>query len=174
EQEMKLTYVRFENLMKASNLTNTASFWGSVRVLNFPCNDNDEHRDIDLDTILAKDLPPRAMYLRCNRLKVQTTQKQERNPQEPNKVIMRNYQQMEADGQVAVRAREFNAQADQMTFNEEKDQVIFIGIGDRLAVFEKRSVKGQPAQSLRARKIFYIRSTGKAWADEVNSIQQGN
>src|SRR5262249_32546823 len=139
EQQMKLTYVRFEQLMKASNRTNTASFWGSVRVLNFPCEEKDEHRDIDIDSMLT-DLPAGAMSLRSNRLKVHTYQKQVRDPQDPNKVVMRNYQEMEADDRVVVRAKEFFAQADHMTFNEEKDQVIFIADGDRLAVLEKRYV----------------------------------
>jgi hypothetical protein len=167
---MKLTYVRFEHLMKASSRTNTANFWGSVRVLNFPC--DDEHRareEIDLDTMLDTELPPGGMYMRCNRLKVHSYKKQEWNSQKQEKQE-RSYQEMESDGQVIVRAKEFFAQADHMTFNEEKDQVIFTGDGDRRAVLEKRYVKGQQAQVFRARKIFYIRSTGQVTVDKSDSI----
>ncbi|HEY7423322.1 MAG TPA: hypothetical protein VH682_03690 [Gemmataceae bacterium] len=167
EQKMKLTYVRFDYLMKASSRTNTANFWGSVRVLNFPC--EDPHYQFDLDTVLATELPPEAMYLRSNQLKVHSYQKQEWNAQKQEKQE-RSYQEMEADGQVVVRAKEFFAQADHMTFNEEKDQVIFIGKGDRRAVLEKRYVKGQQAEVFRARKIIYIRSTGQVTVDRSDSI----
>jgi hypothetical protein len=73
---------------------------------------------------------------------------------------MRTYQEMDARGQVYVLGREFTAQCDHMTFNEEKDQVIFYGEGDNEAVLSKSVAKGDKKQTIHAKKITYYRSTG--------------
>ncbi len=158
DQEMKLTYVSFEHSMQASNRTNTAVFWKSVRLLNLPC--ENPYREIDLDAMLASELPPGAMYLRCNRLKVLS------QPAPDGK----SHQEMEANGQVIVQAKEFTAQADHMTYNEAKDQIIFIGEGGNHATLSKIIAKGVEPQVLRARKIIYIRSTGYAWVDKGEEL----
>jgi hypothetical protein len=156
EQEMKLTYISFEKLMKASTRTNVATFWEAVRVLNLPC--DDPHREIDLDTIV-QDLPAGAMYLRCNQLRVRTYQKQGRT-----------FQEMEARGQIVVKGQEYTAQCDHMKFNEEKDQVIFVGAGDNLAVMSKVVLKGQAPKVIRGKTIIYIRSTGEIRFSNIASI----
>ncbi len=166
EQEMKLTYITFERQMQANSLTNTASFWEAVRVLNMPC--DEPYRDIDLDDMLAKELPEGAMYLRCNQLHVGTYQKPVRGGPDPKQV--RTYQIMDARGQIYVQGREFTAQCDRLTFDEEKDQVIFIGEGDNKAVMSKGIIKGRQPQTFRAKKIIYIRSTGEIKIDSIGSI----
>ena len=165
EQVMKLTYISFEKQMRASGRTNVASFWEGVRVLNLPC--NNPHLDIDLDTILVADLPVKAMYLSCNVLKVGTYQRQVRDSN--NKVQGRTYQEMDARGRVYVQGREFTAQCDHMTFNEEKDQVIFYGEGDNLAVLSRTLVKGDKPDTVRAKKIIYYRSTGRVSLTDFGS-----
>ena len=149
---MKLTYIRFEKQMQANSRTNVASFWESVRVLNLPC--KDPHRQIDLDEMLTVELPVGAMYLRCNVLKVGTYQRRMRDS--TNKEQTRTYQEMDARGQVYVQGREFTAQCDHMTFNEEKDQVIFIGEGDNMAVLSKSVVKGQQPEIIRRQEDYLL------------------
>lgn len=165
-EEMKLTYISFERLMKASSLTNVASFWGAVRVLNLPC--EDPHLNIDLDAMLASDLPPGALYLRCNRLRVGTYQKPIYVSADQKQ--LRAYQVMDALGQVYVQGKDFTAQCDHMTFNEEKDQVIFIGEGDNLAVMSKGEIKGEKRKILKGKRLIYIRSTGQVYVDQIDSI----
>ncbi len=77
---------------------------------------------------------------------------------------------MDAHGLVFVQGRDFTAQCDHLTFNEEKDQVIFFGEGDNLAVFSKRVVKGEKPKTMRAKKIFYKRSTGEFNGEGIHSI----
>ena len=166
EQAMKMTYISFEKLMKASSLTNVASFWGAVRVLNLPC--DDPHRDIDLDGMLSTELPPGAMYLRCERLRVGTYQKP--IGAGTNQKQLRTYQMMDALGQVYVQGKDFTAQCDHMTFNEEKDQVIFIGESDNMAVMSKGDIKGGQPRIMKAKRLIYIRSTGMVYADRIDSI----
>jgi hypothetical protein len=158
EQEMKLTYITFWSQMQANNQTNVASFWESVRVLSLPC--DDPHREIDLDDMLTKELPPGAMYLRCSKtLQVGTIQRNGRT-----------YQWMDALGQVYVQGREFTAQCDHMTFNEEKDQVIFFGENDNRATLSKSVIKGQKPQTFRAKKIIYYRTTGTVDVPSLDSF----
>jgi hypothetical protein len=162
EQEMKMTYVRFVKQMNANTETNTASFWESVQVLNFPC--DDPNREIDLEAMLL-DMPPGAMYMRCNQLKVHN------HP--PAQKGGPSYQEMEAHGQIAIQAREFWANSDHLFFNEAKDQIILLGDGDRPAVLAKIVAKGARPDVIRARKITYYRKTGKILTDYVQSLDGG-
>jgi hypothetical protein len=168
DQEMKLTYISFERQMQANSATNVASFWEAVRVLTLPC--DDPHRDIEkeLDAMLATELPEGAMYLRCNQLRVGTYQKPIPGAADPKQ--LRTYQVMDARGQIYVQGREFTAQCDHLTFDEEKDQVIFIGEGDNKAIMSKGMIKGKQPQIFRAKKIIYIRSTGEIKVDHIGSI----
>jgi len=166
EQPMKLTYVTFMKVMKASNRTNEASFWESVRVLNMPC--DDPHRNIDLDEMLSTDLPEGALYLRCNVLRVGTYQKTILGSNGQKQ--LRTYQVMHARGQVYVEGRDFTAQCDQLTFNEEKDQVVFDGEGDNLAVMSKGDSRAGERKTMKAKRFIYIRSTGEVSARDIGSI----
>jgi hypothetical protein len=166
DQVMKLTYVSFMGQMQANSLTNVATFWESVRVLNFPC--DDPHCDIDLDDMLSKELPEGALFLRCKILRVSTYQKTIGGGTEPKQV--RTYQTMDAIGQVYVQGKDFTAQCDHMTFNEEKDQVIFQGENGNEAVMTKGDPKGIDRKHLKDDKIIYIRSTGEVILHRVRSI----
>jgi hypothetical protein len=166
DQVMKLTYVSFMGQMQANSLTNVATFWESVRVLNFPC--DDPHCDIDLDDMLSKELPEGALFLRCKILRVSTYQKTIGGGTEPKQV--RTYQEMDALGQVYVQGRDFTAQCDHMTFNEEKDQVIFYGENGNEAVMTKGDFKGVDRKHLKDDKIIYIRSTGQVILHRIRSI----
>jgi hypothetical protein len=166
EQQMKLTYVSFMKVMQASNRTNVAKFWESVRVLNLPC--DDPHRDIDLDAMLAAELPEGALYLRCNRLNVGTYQKA--IVTSTGQKQLRTYQIMDAYGQVYVEGKDFTAQCDHMSFNEEKDQVVFDGEGDNLAVMSKGELKSGDRKTTKAKRFTYIRSTGEVFARDIGSI----
>jgi hypothetical protein len=158
QEEMKLTYVQFGARMDANSTRNTANFWENVRVLHLPSRDPEMH--IDLDLILATDLPEGAMYLRCERLKVLD---QPSNGQ-PN-------QEMKAWGGVYVQAKEFYARAAAVFYNQAKDQVIFVGDASGPATLYKRPIKGGEAQSLTGRKIIYYRTTGEATVEQGEQIQ---
>jgi hypothetical protein len=166
KEQMKLTYVSFMKVMQASNRTNVAHFWESVRVLNMPC--EDPHLDIDLDAMLATELPEGALYLRCNHLRVGTYQKSISSS--TGQKQLRTYQVMDALGQVYVEGKDFTAQCDRMTFNEEKDQVIFYGEGDNRAVMSKGDLKSGDRKTTKAKRFIYIRSTGEVSIQDIDSI----
>jgi hypothetical protein len=175
-QEMKLTEVRFENLMKANNRTNVATFWGSVRLLNMP--GDDPRREVDFRDILSKELPKGVLYLNCNQLTVRTYRvpiKEEMNQDITDKnkrqIKYRTYQEMVATGQVVVQSQEFTAKCDRMIFNEEKDQIIFHGENGNEAVLSKVTVKGGRPLVFQSNKLIYRRSTGAVDGNKINSIR---
>jgi lipopolysaccharide export system protein LptA len=146
--EMKMTYVAFQNRMDANSRKNTAQFWGNVRIINFPCNRHDTV--IDLDVMLAADLPDKAVYMRCDRLRVLDSTTDGKSNKE-----------MWAHGKVYVQGREFYARADTVTYNQAKEQVIFHGEESGMATLYKIDQKGGKPQLVEARKIIYNRTTGE-------------
>jgi lipopolysaccharide export system protein LptA len=142
---MKMTYVEFGRRMDANSKTSTAKFWTNVRVLNLPCKDPD--MPIDLDAILAGDLPEKAFYMRCDRMKVLDAP----TGGQPNK-------QMEGHGQVYCQGSDFYARADMVTYNEQKSQVIFYGI-DGYATLYRQIEKGSTPSVVEGKKIIYNEKT---------------
>lgn len=156
-QEMRMTYVSFQKRMDANSKTNTAYFWENVRVLHLPCPRPDT--EINLDLILATDLPEKSLYLRCDRLKVLD------HPTDglPNK-------QMEAIGKVYAQGREFYARADVVRYNQQKQQVIFEGGESGLATLYKVARPGDKPQVVEGKRILYNRATGKIDVIGASSI----
>lgn len=152
DEQMKLTSVKFSHRMWANNKTRVAIFYGDVEIVNLPADNPNVKIDID-------NLPLSGMYMRCDQLKVYTSQENGKNGQV-----------MEAhctNGQeVNVKAREktydFEALALTVSYDESKDQVIFDGGPNGTArVYRYTGSRGNPPQELKARKIMYNRRTGK-------------
>jgi hypothetical protein len=157
EDELKLTYVSFQKRMDANSRTNTALFWENVRVLNLPC--DNPNQVVDLDAVLASDLPEGAMYLSCDRLKVLD------QPENG-----RSNQQMEAYGRVYVQGKEFYARADAVFYNQAKDQIILDGRDSGQATLYKIRAQGAKPEVVRGKKIIYSRSTGKSSGEQIEEF----
>jgi hypothetical protein len=159
DETMKMTYVTFLHRMDANSKTNTAKFWGAVRVLNFPC--DNPHEEIDIDAIIGRELPAGMMFLRAGRLEVLDQPENGR----PN-------QQMKAFDHVRVQGKEFLGEADEVSYEEQKDLVIFKGTRDNPATLVKQETKGQKLQTMSGVKIYYRRSTGEARVEGADSINR--
>jgi hypothetical protein len=157
EGEMKLTYVEFGNNMYANSKTNTAIFWGNVRVLNMPS--DTPQMQINLAELLAT-IPKEAMYLSCEQLTVL-------NRRAPNG---KSQQEMLAKGRCVVQSKEYWGNSDTVTYNEAKDQIIFEGGENGQATLYKKVTKGGQPQVLKGRKITYLRSTGECNIGDGNLI----
>ena len=108
-----MTIIEFRKRMYANNQSKTAKFWESVRVLDLPTKDPD--LKVDIDTYLAN-MQPGSMFLNCMQLTVL-------DRGEPNKPK----REMKAVGRVLVQGPDFWGRAETVTYNEEKDQLIFDG-----------------------------------------------
>jgi lipopolysaccharide export system protein LptA len=157
QEEMKLTHINFKDRMQANSKTNTAKFWGDVRVLSLP-SDNPE-MEIDLDRIVGTQQPPKgAMYLRCDWLEVFDQPANGR----PN-------QQLMAHERVYVLAEEFSARCDHLYYDQAKDQVILDGERNGATLW-KITTPGAKPQELKGKKIIYNRTTGDAQVAGGDSI----
>jgi hypothetical protein len=140
-EEMKLTRVNFFGRMFANNTSRTAVFYDNVEVVHVPSDNPNLQVDVDK-------LPPGAMYLRCDQLKVY-------NRQEVNS---KGNQQMEARGHAQVQAREFFGRADVIKFDESKELVVFESNETNLASLVRQKSPGQ-REELKGKKIYYWRKT---------------
>jgi lipopolysaccharide export system protein LptA len=155
--EMKMTYVAFKNRMDANSKSGKAAFWGDVRALNLPCPKHDTV--IDLDIILAKDLPEGAVFIRCDRLHVLDRPTQGKS----NK-------QMEGIGRVTVQGRDFDASSQSIFYDQLKEQIILYGSDSVPAVLRKESRPGAERSKVEGRTIIYDRKTGKIDVQGASSI----
>jgi hypothetical protein len=160
EEPMKLTYVSFEKSMYANSKKNKADFYENVRVLNFPC-DNPKMK-VDFDEMLEK-MPQGGMYLRCDQMEVLS------------RAVKggRSHQEMTAVGHVIVQSNNITGRATKVTYNEEKDQLIFDGGEDGRATLNKVETPGARPKVIEGKKIIYIRKTGEYKVDEVGSLSGG-
>ncbi|MFN6049922.1 MAG: LptA/OstA family protein [Planctomycetia bacterium] len=159
--EMKLTQVSFLRSMYGNSKTNTATFLENVRVLNFPC--ENPNIDIDLESVMDN-LPKGGMFLRADRLDVLSKQDSKGKSQ----------QEMRAKGRVLVHAQEFWGRAEQVSYEEAKDLVIFHGGDTGVATLYKRVRQGAPPEEIKGKKITYNRSSGQFKIDEGRWLNGGS
>lgn len=157
EQEMKLTWVRYGGRMYANNQTRTAKFFDNVEVVHVPSEDPALAINVDR-------LPPRALYLSCQRLEVYTT----RN------LNGATTQEMRALQKVFVQSQEFWGRAHEVKFDEAKDQIIFEGGDGGLASLYRIKIQGGKPEEITGKKIFYWRKTGKFQVEGGRQINVTN
>jgi hypothetical protein len=154
KEEPKLTYVSYYARMNGYRKNHMAIFYTNVRVLHLPA--DNPHMEIDLDRILGKQLLPEgSMYMRCDKLKVFS------RPHGTGKAT----QVMDAEGRVSVVAPEFHGEAERVSYDEEKDQVIFDGGSNGVATLWKQKIQGREWQMVQGKKIIYDRKSGRHAVD---------
>jgi hypothetical protein len=160
DEQMKLTYVSFEKMMFADSKKNKADFYVNVRVLSFPC--NNPTVDVDFDAALES-MPPGGMYLKCDHMEVL------------NRAVKggKSQQELTADGKVYVQSKDFSGRAAKVTYNEEKDQVIFEGGPAGYATLYKAGKQGEDPQKIEGKKITYMRKTGEYKVDGGGLLSGG-
>ena len=160
EEEMKLTQVSFLRSMYGNSKRNTATFLENVRVLNF--HSENPNIEIDLESVMDH-LPKGGMYLRCDRLDVLIKQGKNKSQQE-----------MIAKGRVIVQAQEFWGRAEQVSYEEAKELVVFYGGETGLATLYKKTRVGVPPEEIKGKKITYNRTSGQFKIDEGRWLNSGS
>jgi hypothetical protein len=158
EEEMKLTWVRYDHKLSVFNETRVATFWKNVEVLHLPADTPALHQNLNQ---LINKLPPRALYLKCDMLKVFS----EDRGAKKNHVLR-------AENRATVQFDNFYGQADTITYNEEKQQVIFEGSKGSPAVLSQLQAVGQKPKTFKGYKFTYNRLTGKFDGNDVISISE--
>jgi hypothetical protein len=153
EEILKLTRVRYAGRMYANNKTHTAIFTEDVHALHLPSDDILADPDVDR-------LPEGGMNLDCDRLEVYTREENGKSAQ-----------QMKADGRCGFRTPDSSGQSDRITYDQSKEQVIFIGSPGRPACLYRERIKGREQDQIRALKIIYLRKTGEFQSENTQGIQ---
>jgi lipopolysaccharide export system protein LptA len=156
--EMKLTHIKYGNSMSADKKKNLVQFRGGVEVFNLPSTSP----DVELD---RTKLLPGCFYMRSENLLVLKRQEK-----------VRNYQVMEAWGdKVIVQSPEIFGQASRVSYDEEKDQIIFMGENGSRATVTKiqPGVKPSLQDTVTAQRITYDRKTGILRSEGIEGMQGG-
>jgi hypothetical protein len=119
---------------------------------------------VDLDLILAGELPEGAMYLTCDRLEALEA------PREGEKGVN---QEFRALGRVFVQGRDYYARCEVLDFNRFKNQIILDG-GDGRAALYKRAVVGAPYESVVGRRIIHNRGSGRTQVEGGDEIRSSS
>lgn len=152
--QLKLTRINYLDRLYTNNGKRTATFYGSVEVVNLPTENIDEVVDVDK--------PPKGcLYLRCEQLKVFSHKLPDG----------RTTQEMDATRHVVVQSQEFWGVADRVTFDEDKDLVILEGGENGKATLYRDRVQGGNGDKLQGKKIWYWRKTNEFKIEEGGGIQ---
>ncbi len=165
-----LTLVRYAELMRTDNARRTATFddsvHGSVKVLHVPWAREKYSAAIDVEKVI-EELPADGLYMACNGLTVYSGQGKTGKART-----------FDAEGHVTIKAVDAKGQiyhgvAEEVHFDEEKDQVILDGKGGNatLSVVER---KGAPPKKVVGKKITHVRKTGEVTVDGVTEIRGTN
>lgn len=156
DEVMKLTRVVYSGRLHGNNKTRVAIFLQDVEVVHLPSDDIKLEPDVDR-------LPLGGLYVRCDKLEVYSQRDKETINQQM-KAIGRAYtQSLDRTGKVT-------GSASTITWNEQKQQVIFDGNGG-VATLYREKVKGGPREEMKGKKIIYWRSTGEMQGVEVKEIK---
>lgn len=148
DEEMKLTWVSFDQRMMAfNNSPKRAVFFNRVALVHMP---SDKH---DVKINLSK-LPARSLYLRCEERLDLVTQTRIVKDKDGKDVEIK-WQEMTAKGNVRVQNDDVEGWAGIVTYSEEKSLLVFTGTPNNLAVLNRSEVPGGERKSFKGEKITY-------------------
>jgi lipopolysaccharide export system protein LptA len=142
KQELLLTRISYAGLMNGENVRRIAKFYDQVQVIHGPADDPDLN-------VNPANPPPGFMVLSCDKVEVYS------HPL-PNG---QKSQEMRASGKVRVHAQEFWGNAQEITYDETKEEVVFHGTKENPAVLYRVKTKGANAEKVAGETIYYFRQT---------------
>lgn len=159
EEELKLTFVRYNKKLIANNQPRIARFWENVEVLHLPA-DNPRLQD-NFNRLIDK-LPAGALYLKCDQLDILT---------QPQAGSAKTTHIMVANGKAVVQFDEYYGSANVIKYNEAQQQIIFEGLPGQPAVVNVMKGVGAKPRTLRGEKFIYNRLTGRFDGNGVTWIE---
>jgi len=157
EEEMKLTWVKFDNRMVAySSMPKRAVFRNNCEMVHMAS----PKPDVEIDITR---LVPGAMYLKCDQYLEVTTQSR-KAVDRTGQVVEIKWQEMKAEGNVKVRSDDYDGMAGVVTFSEEKSLLVFIATRNpdgtlNPAVLSRAEIRGGERKTFRGEKITYNTKT---------------
>lgn len=160
EHPFERTQVTFDIRMSANREHQTAKFYESVRILRAPV----DGMDVPLD---ANKLPRDGIAVDASEsVTVALTEKKDvRNG------TTEKYRDFQAVGDVRVQGQDYSGTCDQLSFDEEKDLLIFNSQPGRNAKFFRQLSPGESPQETSARTIRFGRRSGKLGVEGITNLQ---
>ena len=151
EMEYKYTVIRYAGTMKANNLQRLAHFYDGVEMLHLPIDSPEQQPQFDAT---VNKLPVGALFLQSKEMIIYSTKDASGESRES----------MVASGQSRVTwGQECYGTGDQIKFDESKQLVTLVGLGDGWAHFRRFKPGGGEQGEIIGKKIIYNRL-----ADTVN------
>jgi lipopolysaccharide export system protein LptA len=148
-QELQLTRILFQGRMEANNKTRKTTFTGQVRLAHLPA----EQIDLRID---EDHLPTSGFTLRCEQLTASFRLEGERK-----------IPTMEARIRSEIQSDEFSGRADEIYYDEGKNQQItFMGLSDNPAELTHSEVRGKEGRQFSGKTIIYWRKTNQIKATD--------
>ena len=145
ENRYQVTKIKYDGKMNANQRTKTVKFFDQIFILHTPTNDLE--KDIDED-----DLPPDGMTIRA----ADVAEMSERKANDG-----KSHRDFQAKGNVRVRARDYWGQSERLSYDKQKDLLVFDSDGDGEAHFYRRERVGAEATHMPAKSIMFYRATKK-------------
>jgi lipopolysaccharide export system protein LptA len=143
--------------MTANNRKGSAKFFDNVQVYHFATNDPEFK--------INPNRPPEGyMYLRCSKLEVYSHKLADG----------RSMKEMRASGKAMVEGKEFSGSANEIKYDESKEQIILEGSEDNPAVLYREKIQGGERENLRGQKIIYWRTNGTFKVENGRGLIGGN
>jgi lipopolysaccharide export system protein LptA len=157
EEERKLTQVIYQGKMSANNKRGIATFYDKVELYNVPATDPDMKID-------DKRLPPDGVFLTCEKLEVLSHKL-------PNGTTTK---EMRAYRKVFIESQDFSGLADVVKYDESKEQIILEGTEGKPAILYREKVRGRERETIKGKKITYMRLTGDFHVEGGTAISGSN
>ncbi|MCS7015843.1 MAG: hypothetical protein NZM42_06970 [Gemmatales bacterium] len=151
----KLTRIQYDGFLQATKAadkqTDVVTFAGGVQLVHVSADDPDA-------ALPVEQLPEDALNLSCGQLKITSRKLNNNNAA----------QELLAEHGVRVRARQFHALADRVSFDEAKDLLILEGANG--ATLYRQRVLGGDFEPVRAKRIWFWRRDNRVRFDGTESI----
>jgi lipopolysaccharide export system protein LptA len=147
-QPFRVTFVEFADRLTGSQSSQTVKFFGNVNILHLPVDDPSQEINRDL-------LPSEGFEIVARSAEMSQSQGQQ----------SQKYRLFSARDNVKVRSKDYSANCGRVSFDEQKNLLVFEGEQDRPAYFRKVGKPGQTPPTITARTIRFNQATGEIQTD---------
>lgn len=154
ELPFRVTIVSFADRMAADKASDTVKFFGGVEIVHTPVADPSAAVDPDK-------LPEDGLTISSRRAEMA-------QGVDPSG---KKYRLFNANEDVKVQARKYHATCGRVSYDEQKDVVVFEGEKGRPAYFHHQTRPGEPFQTMSARAIRFNRTTQEIVTDQSEGFQ---
>ncbi|MDB4614473.1 hypothetical protein OAH18_02160, partial [bacterium] len=156
--DLEFAWIDFVGRMKGNIKRRLTTFYDEVRIVYGPVTKMSQQ--INPDDVGLQRLPKNSGYMRCNWLELH-------QPPGKNRFLI-----LKGNGNVELEGHDFRAQADQISFDQAKEQFLLRAIGNaNVATIWRQTQVGSEPSSQSGRRWIFIPSRGILKSDDAQNIK---